>query len=197
MKTVSISGSPRENVGKKDAKAIRRNGQIPCVLYGGTEQIHFSADSKEFKDLIYSPDAHLVKLNVNGKEYSAALQEAQFHPVNDNILHVDFIQLFEDKVAKIDIPVNLIGTAVGVRAGGKLIKKQRLLKVRALPGDLPDSIEVNVENLQVGGIVRVKDISVKKLIILNSPSTVVATVKGKRGMDTAAAAAPAAGAKKK
>ncbi|MDQ3192924.1 MAG: 50S ribosomal protein L25/general stress protein Ctc [Bacteroidota bacterium] len=196
MKTVSISGSPRENVGKKDANEIRRNGQVPCVLYGGKEQVHFSADVKSFKDLIYSPEAHLVKLNINGTEYQAALQEAQYHPVKDNILHIDFIQLFDDKIAKIDIPVNLTGVAAGVRAGGKLIKKQRLLKVKALPGDLPDFIEVNVENLQVGGIVRVKDIKVEKLTILNAPSTVVATVKGKRGMD-AAAVVPAVAAKKK
>ena len=192
MKTVSISGSPRGNVGKKDAKEVRRNGQVPCVLYGGKEQIHFSADVKDFKDLIYSPEVHLVKLNINGTEYSAAMQEVQYHPVKDHILHVDFIQLFADKPAKIDIPVSLIGTAAGVRAGGKLIKKQRLLKVKAVPGDLPDSIEVNVENLQVGDIVRVKDINSGKLIILNAPSTVIASVKGKRGLDVAAAA-PAAG----
>ena len=198
MKTVSISGSPRGNVGKKDAKEVRRNGQVPCVLYGGKEQIHFSADVKDFKDLIYSPEVHLVKLNINGTEYSAAMQEVQYHPVKDHILHVDFIQLFADKPAKIDIPVSLIGTAAGVRAGGKLIKKQRLLKIKAVPGDLPDSIEVNVENLQVGDIVRVKDINAGKLTILNAPSTVIASVKGKRGLDAAAPAAgdPAAAPKK-
>jgi large subunit ribosomal protein L25 len=189
MKTVSISGSPRENVGKKDAKEIRRNGQVPCVLYGGKEQIHFKADVKDFKDLIYSPEVHLVKININGTEYDATMQEIQFHPVKDHILHIDFIQLFPDKPAKIDIPVSLAGTAAGVRAGGKLIKKQRLLKVKAMPGDLPDSIEVNVENLQVGDIVRVKDIDPGKLTILNAPSTVIASVKGKRGIDTATLAA--------
>jgi large subunit ribosomal protein L25 len=194
MKTVSISGSPRENVGKKDAQDLRRNGQVPCVLYGGKDQIHFSADVKAFKPLIYSSEVHLAKINVDGKEIEAALQEAQFHPVTDALLHADFVQLFPDKIAKIDIPVNLIGTAEGVRAGGKLIKKQRLLKVRALPGDLPDSIDVNVENLGVGGIIRVREISVDKVTILNSPSTVVATVKGKRGMT---AEAPAETGKKK
>jgi large subunit ribosomal protein L25 len=193
MKTVSISGSPRENVGKKDAQELRRNGKVPCVLYGGKEQIHFSAEAKAFKDLIYTPEVKIAKINVNGTEYEAALQETQYHPVNDRLLHVDFMLLSNDKETKIDIPVKLIGTAEGVRAGGKLIKKQRLLKVRALPGDLPDAIEVNVENLTVGGIIRVRDISVDKLVILNSPSAVIATVKGKRGMatDAAAAAAPA------
>jgi large subunit ribosomal protein L25 len=196
MKTVSISGSPRENVGKKDAQELRRNGKVPCVLYGGKGQIHFSAEAKAFKDLIYTPEVKIAKINVNGTEYEAALQEAQYHPVNDKLLHVDFMLLSNDKETKIDIPVKLIGTAEGVRAGGKLIRKQRLLKVRALPGDLPDAIEVNVENLTVGGIIRVRDISVDKLVILNSPTAVIATVKGKRGM-TDAAATTAAPAKKK
>jgi large subunit ribosomal protein L25 len=194
MKKVSISGSPRENVGKKDAKDLRRAGRVPCVLYGGKEQIHFSADVKDFKSLIFTPEVSLVKLNINGAEFEAALQEAQFHPVKDSLLHADFIQLFPDKIAKIDIPVKLVGTAEGVKAGGKLILKQRLLKVKGLPTDLPDTIEVNVETLQVGGVVRVREIAPKNLTILTSPSAVIATVKGKRGM--AGEAAPADAKKK-
>jgi large subunit ribosomal protein L25 len=196
MKTVSISGSPRGNVGKKDAVELRRNGRVPCVLYGGKDQIHFHADVKDFKNLIYTPEVHIAKINVDGNEYEAAIQEVQFHPVKDSILHVDFIQLFADKEVKLDIPVSLVGTAEGVRAGGKLIKKQRLLKVRALPGNLPDSIQVNVENLKVGGIIRAREISVDKVVILNAPSTVLATVKGKRGMATEGEAAPTPGKKK-
>jgi large subunit ribosomal protein L25 len=194
MKKVSISGSPRENVGKKDAQDLRRAGKVPCVLYGGKEQIHFSADVKDFKPLLYTPEVSLVKININGTEIEAALQEAQFHPVKDSLLHADFIQLFPDKIAKIDIPVKLIGTAEGVKAGGKLILKQRLLKVKGLPADLPDAIEVNVENLQVGGVVRVREITTAKLTVLTSPSAVIATVKGKRGM--AGEAAPADAKKK-
>jgi large subunit ribosomal protein L25 len=191
MKTVSISGSPRENVGKKDAQELRRNGRVPCVLYGGKEQVHFHADVKEFKNLIFTPDVNLVKLNIDGKEYDASMQDSQFHPVKDTLLHVDFLQLFTDKKVKIDIPVKLTGTSEGVRAGGKLVKKQRLLKVYALPTDLPDSIEVNIENLKVGGVIKVKDLKTGKLEILNSPSSVIATVKGKRGVTTEAAAEPA------
>jgi large subunit ribosomal protein L25 len=196
MKTVSISGSPRENVGKKDAKLARRSGQIPCVLYGGAEQIHFSADVKAFKNLIYTPEVHIARINVSGNEYDAVMREVQFHPTSDEILHVDFMQLFAEKEIKLDIPVNLVGVAEGVRAGGKLIKKQRLLKVRAIPANLPDSILVNVEKLSVGGIIRAKEITVKNMVILNDPQTVIATVKGKRGVTDAAATA-ATPAKKK
>jgi len=196
MKTVSISGSPRENVGKKDAKELRKNGHIPCVLYGGNDQVHFSASEKEFKDLIYSPNVHLANLNVAGKSYQAIVQETQFHAVNDSLLHVDFLEVISDKLVRIDIPVNLIGTAEGVKAGGKLVKKARTLKVRAFAKDLPDTIEVNVESLKVGGIVRVRDISVANVTLLDAQTNVIATVAGKRGVTDVAATA-AAPAKKK
>ncbi|MBA3898813.1 MAG: 50S ribosomal protein L25/general stress protein Ctc [Bacteroidetes bacterium] len=197
MKTVSISGSPRENVGKKDAKLTRRTGKIPCVLYGGKDQVHFTADVKAFKSLIYTPEVHIAKISVSGNEYEAVMREVQYHPTTDEILHVDFMQLFAEKEIKLDIPVNLIGVAEGVRAGGKLIKKQRLLKVRAIPANLPDSIQVNIEKLAVGGIIRAKEITVANVVILNDPQTVIATVKGKRGMAAAEGAEAAAPAKKK
>lgn len=193
MKTVSISGSQRENVGKKDAKELRKSGHVPCVLYGGKEQVHFSVAEKDFKDLLYSPHVHLADIKVAGKTYQAIVQESQFHAVNDKLLHVDFLEVIENKPVRIDIPVNLIGTAEGVKAGGKLVKKARTLKVKALAKDLPDSIDVNVEHLKVGGIIRVKDVEVANLTLLDAQTNVVATVAGKRGVtdNPAAAAAPA------
>jgi large subunit ribosomal protein L25 len=192
MKTVSISGSPRESVGKKDAKELRKSGLVPCVLYGGKEQVHFSVAEKDFKDLLYSPHVHLADIKVAGKSYQAIVQESQFHAVNDKLLHVDFLEVIDNKPVKIDVPVNLIGTAEGVKAGGKLVKKARTLKVKAFAKDLPDSIDVNVEQLRVGGIIRVKDVEVSNLTLLDAQTNVVATVAGKRGVtDNPAAAAPA------
>ena len=195
MKSVSISGSPRENVGKKDAKALRIKGQVPCVLYGGKEQFHFSAEEKAFKELIYTPEVHTVNLQLGDKTFNAILQEVQYHPLRDNIVHVDFLELSPDKPVKIDVPVKLIGVATGVKEGGRLDKKLRLLKVFALPVDLPDSIKVNVEHLNVGDTVKVKEITSKNWTILNAPHSVIATVKGKRAEAVAApGAAPAGGA---
>lgn len=194
MKSIAINGSVRENLGKKEANQLRSEGKIPCVLYGDGEILHFYASEKEFKDLVYTPEVQSVSLNLGGKEYSAVMQEVQFHPVKDNILHIDFLALSKNKEVKVDVPVKLTGSAAGVRAGGKLIRKQRLLKVRSLPENLPDFIEVNVENLEVGGIIRARQVAAKNVAILNSPDTVIATVKGKRVEAATPAAADAKGA---
>ncbi|MFW5759028.1 MAG: 50S ribosomal protein L25, partial [Bacteroidota bacterium] len=114
MKTVSVSGSPRENVGKKDAKALRRQGLVPCVLYGGEEQVCFTLPELAFKDIIYTPESCIVKLDIEGKSYNTILQDAQFHPVTDKIIHCDFLQVFPDKDIKIDIPINVVGNSPGV-----------------------------------------------------------------------------------
>ena len=127
MKSVSISGSPRVNVGKKDAKALRRQGQVPCVLYGGKEQIHFSTPERDFVKLVYSPDIHLVKLDVGGHNYDAIMQEIQFHKLSDKINHIDFREVIPGKPVVVNLPVKVEGNAVGVRAGGKLHKKMRTL----------------------------------------------------------------------
>ncbi|MBL7883268.1 MAG: 50S ribosomal protein L25, partial [Bacteroidia bacterium] len=132
MKSVSISGSPRANVGKKDAKALRNSKSVPCVLYGGTEQIHFSVLAADFKNLIYTPHVHIVDLDVAGKKFKAIMQEAQFHKVNDSLLHVDFLEIVAGKPVTMNIPVKTTGVSPGVRAGGKLVKKLKTLKVKGL-----------------------------------------------------------------
>jgi large subunit ribosomal protein L25 len=177
MKSVSISGSPRANVGKKDAKAVRTSGSVPCILYGGKEQISFSAEEKQFKPLVYTPDVHTVKLNIEGKgEFEAIMQDIQFHKLSDAILHVDFLQLFPEKYVVMGVPVRIEGVSPGVREGGKLITPVRKLKVRSLPANLPDAIVVNISNLKIGDKVRVADISVKNVQFLDTPNMVVATV---------------------
>ncbi len=197
MKSVSISGSTRANVGKRDSKDLRANGQVPCVLYGGKDQIHFSAPELAFKQLVYTPDAYTVNLTIDGKDYKAIMQDIQFHTITDKIQHIDFLLLNEDKPVLIDIPVKLIGTSIGARQGGKLLTNIRRLKVRALPKDLPDSVDINIENLNIGQAIRVKDLSIPGVQFLDAGSMVIVTVRMTRNVVATdeAGAKPAAGAK--
>lgn len=195
MKSVSISGSPRANVGKKDAKAVRASESVPCVLYGGKEQVHFSVPEPQFKNLIYSPDVHTVDITVGDKKYSAILQEAQFHKVNDSLLHVDFLELIPGKAVTMNIPVKTTGTSPGVRAGGKLIKKLKSIKVKGLIDKIPSEITVAIDNLEIGGSVKVSDIKIGGLTLLNAPNVTVVAVQMTRAAAAAETAATAAGGK--
>lgn len=199
MKSVSISGSARPNVGKRDANELRAKGQVPCVLYGGKNQIHFSVVYNDLNPLVYTPSAYTVTLNIDGTEHNAIMQEIQFHKVNDRIIHIDFLLLDENKPAVIDIPVKLIGTSIGARQGGKLITNVRRLKVRALPKDLPDTIDINIENLNIGQGIRVKDLSLPGVTFLDTPNMVIVTVRVTRNVvaseEGSASAAPAAAGK--
>jgi len=212
MKTVSISGSLRENVGTKDAKKQRKEGKVPCVLYGGSEQLHFVTEEDSFKKLVYSPDAYTVVLDVNGKNYNAILQDIQYHPVGDNILHADFLEIFEDRPVTIPVPIRVTGTSPGILKGGKLIQKLRKLKIKALPVNLPDFITVDISPLEIGQSVRVSDLTLENITMLDSPNSVIVGVRVTRvvveeapkageGAATAEAgatpAAPAAGDKGK
>src|SRR5690606_8669485 len=144
MKSLEIIGFKRANLGKKESKDLRAEAMVPCVLYGGGEQVHFHSPMIMFRDLLYSADVYQVDLNIEGTHYKAILQDSQFHPVNDMLLHVDFLQLHDDKEVKMDIPVRFAGVSPGVLAGGKLVTKLRKLKVKALPANLPDFVELNM-----------------------------------------------------
>lgn len=181
MKEVSLSGSLRENVGKKDAKAVRNAGNVPCVVYGGNEQVHFSVDHVQMEKLIYTPNVYIIKLDIDGKAIKTVIQDIQFHPVTDRIWHVDFIQLEDNKPVKVEIPVRLTGRAIGVMNGGKLSQVFRRLRVYALPGNLPDAIEVDISKLRIGQSIRVKDLITDELNILNAPNAVVCSIKMARG----------------
>jgi len=181
MKTVSVSGSLRENVGKKDAKELRRQGLVPCVLYGGKEQVSFSIADLDFKDIIYTPEACLVKLDIGSKVYDVILQDAQFHPVTGKIIHCDFLQIFPDKPLKIEIPIKLSGNSPGVIKGGKLITKLRKLKVKGLMDALPDNIDINISKLNIQDSVKVGELAVEGLEFLNPANAVVVIVKMTRG----------------
>lgn len=190
MKQVSISGSLRENVGKKDAKLNRKEGKVPCVLYGGKEQIHFTTDETSFKNVIYTPEACTVVLNIGEKSINAVLQDAQYHPVTDNILHADFLEIFPDKPVVIYIPVKITGTSPGILKGGRLVQKLRKLKVKALPGNLPDEIMIDISNLEIGDSIKVVDVQQKDLLFLETPNSLIVTVKTTR---VAVEETPAAG----
>lgn len=199
MKEVSLSGSPRENVGSKDATAVRNSGRVPCVVYGGGSQTHFTVAKLEIEKLVFTPHVSIVNLDVAGKKSKAIIQAVQFHPVTDKVHHVDFLELNDNKKVKIEIPVKVTGRSVGVMAGGKLQQVFRKVKVHALPGDLPDNLTIDITNLNVGDAIRIKELSTEKVQILNAPNAVVVAVKSARGVvadptASAAGAAPAAGA---
>ncbi len=182
MKTVSVSGSPRENVGKKDAKELRRQGMVPCVLYGGKEQVSFSLPELSFKDIIYTPESCIVKLDIEGKgTYNVILQDAQFHPVTSKIIHCDFLQVFPDKEIKIDIPIMVAGNSPGVIKGGKLLTKLRKLRVKGLMDALPDKIEINISKLDIGDSVKVGELNVEGIEFIDPANAVVVIVKMTRG----------------
>ncbi len=180
MKKVSVSGSPRENVGKKDAKRLRREGNVPCVVYGGEKQIHFFASEKSFKDIVFTPDACIVQLDIKGEKMESVLQDIQFHPVTDRILHADFLEIFPDKPVKMGIPINITGDSPGVLAGGKMLIKRRRLDVIALPGHLPAEIEVDISALEIGDSVVVGELSVENIEFADPENAVVVLVKSAR-----------------
>ena len=180
MKSITINGSKRESVGKKATKALRNAGQVPCVLYGGDQPVHFSAEELAFSKLVYTPNAHTVVIALGDTSYNAVLQDIQFHPVTENILHIDFYQLFDNKEIAMDIPVVLTGNSIGVRAGGVLRRNRRKLRIKALPTNLPDFIEVDISKLRIGNKVYVSQLPSDDYKFLHSDNTVVCQVKQSR-----------------
>ena len=181
MKSITINGSQREIVGKKATKALRNAGQVPCVLYGGDKPVHFSANEIAFSKLVYTPNAHTVAIALNnGEKLNAILQDIQFHPVTDRILHIDFYQIFDDKEVMMEIPVQYIGASLGVKDGGVLLKNQRKLRIKAIPGNLPDFIEADITPLNIGNKLYVTDFENDAYTIMHPDNTVVCQVRTAR-----------------
>ncbi|QXP51430.1 MULTISPECIES: 50S ribosomal protein L25/general stress protein Ctc [unclassified Cellulophaga] len=181
MKSITISGSKRESVGKKATKALRNAGKVPCVLYGGETPLHFSADEPAFKNLVYTPNAHTAVIEIEGgNKFDAVLQDIQFHPVTDAILHIDFYQLFADKEVTMDIPVRLVGNSPGVRNGGRLLFRKRKLTIKALPAKLPDFFDIDISKLKIGANIAVATLLNDEFSILHPENTVVVQVKSAR-----------------
>lgn len=191
MKSVTLSGSLRANVGKVDAKAIREKGNVPCVIYGGKEQIHFEADIRAFKPVIFTPNAHIVEVNLDGKVYKTVLQDAQYHKINDKLIHADFLEIVEGKPVTANIPVVLTGQSEGVKKGGKLVLKLRKLKARGLANELPDSINIAIDKLDIGDGIAVGDIEIQGVTLLNAKNVSVVSVQTTRAVAAENNAAPA------
>lgn len=197
MKTIEIVGYKRANLGKSESQRLRNDGYVPCVVYGGNEQVHFYAPMILFRDLVYTNEAHFVHLNIEGQESQAILQEVQFHPVSEILLHADFLKIAEDRKVKMSIPIRLVGQAPGVAKGGTLIRKRAALTVYALPKDMPDHIDVDVSTLDFHHAVKVSDVNVAGLEFLDPKTASIAVVEVPRAAkmaEEAAAAAPAEGA---
>ncbi len=195
MKSIAISGSPRENVGKRDAKELRYQNLVPAVLYGGPTQTHFAVSAADLRPVVYTPDVHFIDIEVAGVKTQAIIQDIQFHPLTEKILHVDFLQLDPNKPLTMEIPVKLTGTSPGVKTGGKLVLKLRKLRVKALPKDHLDTIDVSINELEVGKSVRVADLKFDKLAIVNAQEDTIVSVTTSRALRQAEQEAAQSGKK--
>ncbi len=186
MKTYEITGVKRESIGKKDAKALRKAERVPCVLYGGKENVHFSTSAKELKGAIYTPDVYIMNLDIDGKKIVAVIQDIQFHPVSDEVTHIDFLEVKDGEKVKVEVPVKLEGFAKGVQKGGKLHLAMRRLKVSGLVDNLPDDLTIKVDDLDLGKSIKIGELDFENLEILHAKNAVVATVRLTRAARAAA-----------
>ncbi len=181
MKTVSLSGSLRENVGKKDAKKSRKEGKIPCVIYGGEKQIHFTLPELAVDKIIFTPEVFILNITIDGKEYRTILQDIQYHPVTDKVLHIDFLEITKGKDVVVGLPVKFEGVAPGIIKGGKLQVKYRKLRVKGDIDKMPEFIALDVSKLDIGNSIKVRDLSIDDLQVVEIPNAVVVQVKMARG----------------
>ena len=180
MKSLAISVKSRENVGKSNTRALRNQGNVPCVLYGGEKQVCFYAHENDFRNLVNTPDVYVVELDISGKKTRAIMKDIQFHPVTDRILHIDFLEVFEDKEITISIPVILNGLSIGVRNGGNLMFRRRKIITRGLIENMPDAIELDIEHLKIGQFIYIKDLDQDGCEFLAPDNSVVVGVKTAR-----------------
>lgn len=206
MKSLVIKGTKRVGLTKQELKKLRADGKVPCVIYGGKENVHFSTTALELRDLVYSPSVYTVNLDIDGEQHQAVMKDLQFHPVTDKILHIDFLELDNNKPVALAVPVIIKGSAEGVKQGGKLIQKMRKMNIRALPSHLPDAIEIDVTPLGIGQAVKVSMVQRENITLLDSPNNIIVAVRTTRNVaeetpaaaaatPAPAAAAPAAAAK--
>ena len=180
MKTFALSAESRET-NKIANRALRNQGKVPCVLYGGEKQVYFSATENDLNKLVNTPDVYLLNIDIDGDSFQAILQDIQFHPLTDRIIHMDFLQVFDDKEVTVNIPVNFIGTPIGVRNGGNLLVRKRSIRTRAIPANLPDAIDINIEELKIGKFLYIGDIRDERYTFLAGDKSVIVGVKTARG----------------
>ncbi len=196
MKTIEIKAVSRDQFGKKSSNSLRAEDNVPCVMYREKENLHFYAHQNVFRGLVYTPEVFLVNLIVDGKNYKAVMKDLQFHPVSDQLQHIDFMQVSDDKPVILDIPLKITGESSGVKAGGKLRVKRRTLKVKGLVKDLPEHLEIDITNIEIGQSIKIGDLSYDKLEVIDNKRAMIVSVDVSRVSikDEEAAAAPAAGA---
>jgi large subunit ribosomal protein L25 len=180
MKTLEIKGSFRKELGKKSSKKLRKEGNVPCVIYEKDGNVHFYAHENSFKNLIYTPDAHIVNIDLDGKPYKAVLQDIQFHPVSDRIEHIDFMEIFDDKPVIISLPIKITGDSIGVKAGGKLRIKKRHLKVKGFASDIPENLVIDITNVKIHHSVKIGDLAYDKIELIEPKITTVLSVASSR-----------------
>ena len=194
MKTIAISAEKRTELGKKYTRDLRKIDHVPCVMYGGTEVIHFHAHENDFRHIIYTPSAFIVEVSLEGKKHKAVMQELQFHPVTDKLNHIDFVEVLDDKPVTVEIPIKLVGAAIGMKDGGKPRQRRRVLKVRGLVQNLPDALDIDITDVAIGDVIKIGDLSYNKLEILDpSRSMIFAVVSSRisKGMEMGEAEAEA------
>lgn len=190
MKTILLKGESRSEVGSRTAKELRNKGMVPCVMYSeGKEAVHFAIYQADFKNLVYTHNAYKVKLEIDGNTYTAILQDMQFHPVSEAILHADFMSVAEGKKVVMEVPIRVVGNSPGVRAGGKLVRKINRLRLRGLLSEMPDYVDVSIDTLEIGQSAKVRNLSLENLEILDAPENAIVTVKTTRALMQAAAEA--------
>ena len=181
-----MSGSLRENVGKKDAKAQRAQGLVPCVIYGGEKQYQFVVPENQFKNIIYTPEVKYAELTIGDKNFTAIIKDSQYHPITDRLLHVDFLEVVEGKPITIELPMLIAGTSPGVLRGGKLVKKARKIRVKGLLANIPENVTVNISNMEINDNFRVSDLNIENLTIMENPNKILVSVLVTRNVEEVA-----------
>lgn len=176
MKTIELKGTKREDTGKKHSRKLRMEEKVPCVMYGGKENIHFSMPELSFKDIVYTPNVYLLKFEIEGNNHDAVIRDIQFHPVTDKIIHADFKEYYPDQPVIINLPVKIIGESIGLKAGGKLRIRRRILKARGLVKDFPEYIEIDITDLDIGSTIRIEDLKIEGLEFLDSSGSMIISV---------------------
>jgi large subunit ribosomal protein L25 len=194
MKTITISAEMRTELGKKSTRDLRKANHVPCVMYGGAEVIHFHAHENDFRHIVYTPNAFLVEVKINGGVHKAVMKELQFHPVTDKLNHIDFVEVFDDRPVIVELPIRLMGVAVGLKDGGKPRQRRRVLKVRGLVANLPDALEIDITNVAIGDVIKIGDLSYENLEILDPSRSMIYSIVSSRiskGMEMGEAEAEA------
>jgi len=180
MKTIKISAERRTDVGKKATRELRKTDHVPCVMYGGAEVIHFHAHENDFRHIVYTPNAYIIEIDIEGKLHKAVMQELQFHPVTDKLNHIDFVEVSDDKPVTMEIPIRLVGASIGVKNGGKTRQRRRVLKVRGLVEHLPDELEIDITDVEIGDVIKIGDLSYDNIEILDPARSMIFSVVSSR-----------------